>query len=111
MAGAVAGQKRPADDGFDPLTSPISLKSTPPYDANQEQAPFSVVKSKEYATYKTYEGQIKQLLTEPFKTLQNPDKFLQELKEKIVKRIAGQKQQKIVVCLTGPMGAGEWTTA
>lgn len=107
IVGASRGQKRAHGDAFDPLTSPISLKSTPPYDSTKEQTPFSVIQSKEYTAFKSHEEHIKRLFTEPFKTVQHIDKFLQGLRDTINERIAGHERERIIVGLTGPMGAGE----
>lgn len=107
IATANSGQKRPADDGFDPLTSPISLKSTPPYDPKKdEQAPHSVTQSKEWATYKNYERQIEQLLTEPPTKFDYKDKFIQGLLDLVNECITDRNPGKIIICLSGPMGMG-----
>lgn len=108
VAVAASGQKRPTDDSFDPLNSPISLKSTPPYDVKKEQAPFSVSQSKDYAAYKTHEENVKQLLKETLASVQQVDRSLQGLIDTINKRVNGREPQKIVLCLTGPMGTGRW---
>lgn len=106
---AVGGTKRAADDGVDLLDpkSPISLKPTPRYDAMTQETTFSVAQSKEYETYRTNEEQVKQLLTGQFKNVQDPSSYIQDLGEWISKRVAGRKPEKIIVCLSGPMGAGQ----
>ena len=102
-----AGQKRPADDGFDPLISEINTKATPRYDSKSEEAPSSVTQSEEWATYKSYEDQIKQLLMEPASKFDYKDKSIQGLVDVVNDRIGGHKSEKIIICLTGAMGMGK----
>lgn len=101
------GKKRSADDGYDPLTAPISLKPTPPYDPKvQEQTPHSVAQSKEWATYRDYERQIEDLLTSPPTKFSYNDKYIEGLTELVYERISGRKTEQIVLAFVGPMGPG-----
>ena len=104
---SISGQKRSADDGFDPFISPLNLKATPPYDIQtQEQSPHAVIQSKEYNTYKSLEQQVEQLLTEPPSKFGYTDKYIQGVLDLVRARIGGRKKQNIILCITGPMGMG-----
>lgn len=101
------GRKRPADDGFDPLTDPVSTKPIPAYDPKKEQQPYSVIQSKEWKAYKMHEKQIQQLIIETLAQLDCKTKSTREFVESVPDRITGRQSGKVILCFTGPMGTGK----
>ena len=103
----VAGKKRSADDGFDPLTAPINWAPAPPYDPKtQEQDPHSVAQSKEWVTYKDCEQQIEQLLTSPPTKFNYDDQYIEGLTALVHERISERNMEQIKLAFVGPMGTG-----
>ena len=99
------GLKRNADT-LDENLKKIDLKKVAPYDARTEQAPMSVLLSKEWEVLRSGRDYIVGLISEPFKTSAYSTKLTKDLVERVERELLQQKQEAIVVCISGNMGCG-----
>lgn len=102
--------KRNHDDSAGDRTATPSLEDELPYDPSLEEPPNSVMLSPEWRTLSEGILFIKKLVTDPFKESDYTDMRTKAMGEWAAENMVNPKQEDVVVCISGDMGAGKSAT-